>query len=141
MKPRPPLPPGPYLVLGLARSGQAAAALLARQGHEVLAADSAPAERIAGAALPAGVELHTGTDAVHLLERVRAVVKSPGVPSQAPVVARARERGMPVLGELELAWRCLPNEVVAVTGTNGKTTTTELLGHLHREAGVSVEVV
>jgi UDP-N-acetylmuramoylalanine--D-glutamate ligase len=141
MKPRPPLPPGPYLVVGLARSGQAAAALLHARGHEVLAADGAPAERLRTDLLPGGVELHAGTDGVALLERVRAVVKSPGVPQQAPVIAAARERGLPVLGELELAWRCVPNEVVAVTGTNGKTTTTELLGHLHREAGVPVAVV
>ncbi|HWH94933.1 MAG TPA: UDP-N-acetylmuramoyl-L-alanine--D-glutamate ligase [Baekduia sp.] len=137
---RPPLPPGPYLVVGLARSGQAAAALLHARGEEVIAVDGAPAERLR-ADLPAGVELHAGTDGVALLERVRAVVKSPGVPAQAPAVAAARERGVPVLGELELAWRCVPNEVIAVTGTNGKTTTTELLGHLHREAGVPVAVV
>jgi UDP-N-acetylmuramoylalanine--D-glutamate ligase len=136
---RPPLPPGPYLVVGMARSGRAAAALLHARGHEVIATDSAPAG-VPGD-LPPGVELHTATDGVALLERVRAVVKSPGVPSGAPVVAAARARGVPVLGELELAWRCVPNEVIAVTGTNGKTTTVELLGHLHREAGVPVAVV
>lgn len=70
----------------------------------------------------------------------RAVVKSPGVPAQAPVIAAARERGLPVLGELELAWRLLPNGFVAVTGTNGKTTTVELIGHIHREAGLPVAV-
>ena len=142
MSPRPPLPPGPYLVVGLARSGRASAALLHARGEEVLALDSAPRERLKGLdELPAGVEVHAGTDGVALLERVRAVVKSPGVPRTAPVIAAARERGVPVLGELELAWRCVPNEVIAVTGTNGKTTTTELLGHLHRTAGVPVDVV
>jgi UDP-N-acetylmuramoylalanine--D-glutamate ligase len=138
---RPPLPPGPYLVVGLARSGQAAAALLHARGEQVLAVDSAPAERLQNTELPQGVELHTGTDGVALLERVRAIVKSPGVPATASVIAAARERGLPVLGELELAWRCVPNEVIAVTGTNGKTTTVELLGHLHREADIPVEVV
>jgi UDP-N-acetylmuramoylalanine--D-glutamate ligase len=137
---RPDLPPGPYLVVGLARSGRAAAALLHARGVEVLATDRAPAEGLR-ADLPDGVELHAGVDGVALLERVRAVVKSPGVPQSAPVIAAARERGLPVLGELELAWRCVPNAVVAVTGTNGKTTTTELLGHLHREAGAPVAVV
>jgi UDP-N-acetylmuramoylalanine--D-glutamate ligase len=140
MSSRPPLPPGPYLVVGLARSGQAAAALLHARGEQVIAVDSAPAERLR-ADLPEGVELHAGTDGVALLERVRAVVKSPGVPATAPVVAAARERGLPVLGELELAWRCVERDVIAITGTNGKTTTTELLGHLHREAGVPVAVV
>ncbi len=68
------------------------------------------------------------------------VVKSPGVPAQAPVIAQARSRGMRVIGELELAWRLLPNEFIAVTGTNGKTTTVELIGHIHREAGLAVAV-
>ena len=66
------------------------------------------------------------------------MVKSPGVPNDAAVIAAARERGVPVLGELELAWRLLPNRFVAVTGTNGKTTTTELLGAIWREAGLPV---
>jgi UDP-N-acetylmuramoylalanine--D-glutamate ligase len=140
MTPRPELPPGPYLVVGLARSGRAAAALLHARGHEVLATDRAPAEGLR-AELPDGVELHAGVDGLALLERVRAVVKSPGVPQGAPVIAAARARGLPVLGELELAWRCVPNPVIAVTGTNGKTTTTELIGHLHREAGAPVAVV
>jgi UDP-N-acetylmuramoylalanine--D-glutamate ligase len=138
---RPPLPPGPYLVVGLARSGRAAAALLHARGEEVIAVDGAPLERLSTDDLPDGVEVHGATDGVALLERVRAVVKSPGVPAEAPVVAAARERGVPVFGELELAWRCVENEVIAVTGTNGKTTTTELLGHLHRTAGVPVAVV
>jgi UDP-N-acetylmuramoylalanine--D-glutamate ligase len=77
---------------------------------------------------------------VALLERVRALVKSPGVPERAPVVAAARARGVEVLGELELGWRLLANEFVAVTGTNGKTTTVELIGHIHREAGLPVTV-
>jgi UDP-N-acetylmuramoylalanine--D-glutamate ligase len=77
---------------------------------------------------------------VELAGRARTVVKSPGVPGEAPVVAAARERGAEVVGELELAWRLIPNEFVAVTGTNGKTTTTELIGHIHREAGLPVAV-
>jgi UDP-N-acetylmuramoylalanine--D-glutamate ligase len=56
------------------------------------------------------------------------------------VIVAARERGIPVLGEVEFAWRLLPNEFVGVTGTNGKTTTVELLGAIHREAGVAAAV-
>jgi UDP-N-acetylmuramoylalanine--D-glutamate ligase len=71
---------------------------------------------------------------------MRTVVKSPGVPREAPVIAAALERGVDVVGELELAWRAIPNRFVAVTGTNGKTTTVELLGHLYRTAGEPVAV-
>jgi UDP-N-acetylmuramoylalanine--D-glutamate ligase len=90
--------------------------------------------------VPAGLEAHLGTDGLAFLPHARAVVKSPGVPREAPVIAAARARGIPVLGEMELGWRLLGNEFVAVTGTNGKTTTVELLGHIHREAGLAVAV-
>jgi UDP-N-acetylmuramoylalanine--D-glutamate ligase len=128
---RPPLPAGPYLVVGLARSGLAAARTLGELG-DVVATDSGTPE------VPPELDAHLGTDGVDLLDRVASVVKSPGVPNEAPVLMAARERGLPVLGELELAWRLLPNRFVAVTGTNGKTTTTELLGAIWREAGLPV---
>jgi len=136
---RPGVPPGPYLVVGLARSGQAAARLLASRSEQVLGCDSGSPDGVAGLR-DAGVEVHLGTDGIPLLERARCLVKSPGVPGEAPVVRRARERGIPVLGELELAWRLLPNRFVAVTGTNGKTTVTELLGHVWRTAAEPVAV-
>ncbi|HXC23773.1 MAG TPA: UDP-N-acetylmuramoyl-L-alanine--D-glutamate ligase [Solirubrobacteraceae bacterium] len=139
MKPRLDLPPGPYLIVGLARSGVAAALALRARGEEVLGVDiGAPAGLEALSA--AGVELHVREQGVELLERARTVVKSPGVPARSPVIAAARARGICVVGELELAWRLLPNEFIAVTGTNGKTTTVELVGHIHREAGLSVAV-
>jgi len=139
LKPRPPLPPGPFLIVGLARSGVAAALALRARGEEVIGVDSGSPAAL-GALREAGVELRLQTDGLAELERVRTIVKSPGVPAQAPLVAQARAQGMPVLGELELAWRLLPNELIAVTGTNGKTTTTELIGHIHREAGLPVAV-
>jgi UDP-N-acetylmuramoylalanine--D-glutamate ligase len=79
-------------------------------------------------------------DGVALLDGVRTVVKSPGVPREAPVIVAALERGIDVVGELEVAWRAIPNRFVAVTGTNGKTTTVELLGHVYRTAGEPVAV-
>jgi UDP-N-acetylmuramoylalanine--D-glutamate ligase len=130
---RPPLPPGPYLVVGLARSGVAAARMLRDHG-DVLAVDSGRPD------VPADVEATLESDGLDLLERAACVVKSPGVPNEAPVVAAALARGVPVLGELELAWRLLPNRFVAVTGTNGKTTTVELLGAIWRAAGLPVAV-
>ncbi|MCP9491098.1 MAG: UDP-N-acetylmuramoyl-L-alanine--D-glutamate ligase [Solirubrobacteraceae bacterium MAG38_C4-C5] len=133
---RPPLPEGPFLVVGLKRSGLAAARTLAARGEEVIAVDAGLPD-IEGLD---GVEVHTASEGLELLDRAGAVVKSPGVPAQAAVIAAARERGVAVLGELELGWRLLDREFIAVTGTNGKTTTVELLGHLHRRAGVPVAV-
>ena len=130
---RPPLPPGPFLVVGMARSGLAALRALRAHGERATGVDRArPAVE-----LP---DVHLGTDGVELLDGAGTVVKSPGVPQDAPVIAEARRRGTPVIGELELAWLLLPNPFLAVTGTNGKTTTVELLGHRHREAGVPVAV-
>ena len=100
------------LVLGLARSGRAAKAALEANGVEVVGADRT---------------LENDTD-LGLLDEVDVLVKSPGVPGEAPLVVEARERGIPVWSEIELASRFLPNPIVGVTGTNGKTTTTELLG-------------
>jgi UDP-N-acetylmuramoylalanine--D-glutamate ligase len=130
---------GPYLVVGLARSGQAAARLLAARGGDVSAVDSGHPEGAAGLR-EVGVEVVLDADGLALLEGVRTVVKSPGVPREAPVIAAALERGIDVVGELEVAWRAISNRFVAVTGTNGKTTTAELLGHVYRTAGEPVAV-
>ena len=101
-------------MLGLARSGRASTAALERRGLEVVRADR---------------ELGNDSD-LSLLERVGLVVKSPGVPGEAPLVSAARERGIPVWSEIELASRLLPNPILGVTGTNGKTTTAEWLGFI-----------
>jgi UDP-N-acetylmuramoylalanine--D-glutamate ligase len=138
VKPRPPLPGGPYLVVGLARSGVAAALALRARGEEVVGVDSGSPD--VGRLTAAGVEVHLDTPGGGLVDRARTLIKSPGVPAQAPAIVAARERGITVIGELELAWRLIPNTFIAVTGTNGKTTTTELLGHIHREAGLPYAV-
>ena len=108
----PPTQPHRALVLGLARSGRAAKALLEANGVEVIAADR---------------ELGNDTD-LALLDDIDVLVKSPGVPGEAAIVVAARERGIPVWSEIELASRYLQRPIVGITGTNGKTTTTELLG-------------
>jgi UDP-N-acetylmuramoylalanine--D-glutamate ligase len=138
-KPRPPLPEGPFLVVGLARSGCAAARMLARRGETVRGVDAGNPAGAAGLGRE-GVEVVLDADGVAQLDGIRTVVKSPGVPGEAPVIAAARERGIETIGELELAWRAIPNRFLAVTGTNGKTTTVELLGHLYRTAGEPVAV-
>jgi UDP-N-acetylmuramoylalanine--D-glutamate ligase len=129
------------LVVGLARSGLAAAAALAGRSVQVVAADRSAgvdACRLDGL----GVELRLGTEEEALLEGVELVVKSPGVPAESPLVAGARSRGIPVWSEVELGYRLLPTGVrlIGVTGTNGKTTTTELLGAILRAAHRRVEV-
>lgn len=136
---RPQLPPAPYLVVGLARSGVAVAEALASRGAAVIGCDAAES-LAAGRLRDAGVEVHLKTDGSELISRAKTVVKSPGVPHEAAVVQTALAAGMAVVGELEIAWRMLPNEFLAVTGTNGKTTTTELLGHIYRKAGLPVAV-
>jgi UDP-N-acetylmuramoylalanine--D-glutamate ligase len=102
------------LVLGLARSGLAAASALEQRGVEVVRA---------------GRELGNEDD-LSLLDRVGLLVKSPGVPGEAALVAEARQRGVEVWSEVELASRLLPNPILGVTGTNGKTTTSEWLGFI-----------
>jgi UDP-N-acetylmuramoylalanine--D-glutamate ligase len=114
------------LVYGLARSGQAVARRLNEQGDDVVLVDRT-----------LGNELELA-----LLDGVDVLVKSPGVPGERPLVTIARERGIPVQSEVEVAWRLLPEhtKLVGVTGTNGKTTTTELLGAIFRAAGRDVAV-
>jgi UDP-N-acetylmuramoylalanine--D-glutamate ligase len=126
------------LVVGLARSGQAAALALAQRGVRVVAVDR-DADVDAGRLAAAGVEVRLGTD--EGAGDVDVLIKSPGVPAEAPAVIRARGRGVPVWSEVELGYRLLrPRPFVGVTGTKGKTTTTELLGAIFRAAGRDVVV-
>jgi UDP-N-acetylmuramoylalanine--D-glutamate ligase len=134
------------LVLGLARSGRAAALALASRGVEVVAADRSP-DADPGRLAEMAVEVRLGVDVdlvgeESLLQGVELVIKSPGVPGASPLAASARERGLPIWSEVELGYRLLPgkNPLIGVTGTNGKTTTTELLGAIFRAAGRPVEV-
>ena len=132
--------PRRVLVIGLARSGRAAALALARRGVEVVAADRS-ADADPGRLGEAGVEVRTGSEEESLLEGVELVVKSPGVPAESPLAAAARARGVPIWSEVELGYRLLPgNQLIGVTGTNGKTTTTELLAAILRAGGRSAEV-
>jgi UDP-N-acetylmuramoylalanine--D-glutamate ligase len=139
---RPPLPPGPFLVAGLARSGIAAALALRERGHEVLGTDARALPDAERALLAiAGIPVDAPGDGLAALERARTVVKSPGVPQDVALLEAARAAGKVVVGELEIAWRLLIEQpFIAVTGSNGKTTTVELLGAMHRAAGVPVTV-
>jgi UDP-N-acetylmuramoylalanine--D-glutamate ligase len=131
--------PGRALVLGLARSGQAGALALARRGVPTVGVDRA--ENLdTGRLAEAGVEIHLGTEEEGLLDDVELLIKSPGVPGESPLAAAARARGIPIWSEIELGFRLLRNPIVGITGTNGKTTTTELLGAMFRAAGTPVAV-
>ena len=132
---------GRYLVVGLRRSGIAACEAIARvwPDSEILAADSGTDLDVSR--LEAlGVEPRLGGELVPV-EGLTALVKSPGVPGEAGQVAAARAAGVPVWSEVELAARMLPeNPIAGVTGTNGKTTTTHLLGEMLRAGGLDAEV-
>ena len=141
--PRHPLPGSAPLVVGAARSGLAAARLLARHGARVLACDRRPADESgeAPAALAAlGIEAVFGRDDPALLEGRDLVVWSPGIPIAHPIAAAARARGIKVISELELGFLAAEAPLICITGTNGKSTTTDLVGALVRAAGREVAV-
>src|SRR6476661_4595062 len=125
---------GEISVLGLARSGRAAAELLRRAGAHVYASDSgaSDAAQKAGHALTAlGVEVQLGGHDLDRIARSALVVASPGIPPEAPPIAAACEARVPIVGELEVALHFLPHQrYIAITGTNGKTTTTALTHRL-----------
>jgi UDP-N-acetylmuramoylalanine--D-glutamate ligase len=117
-------------VVGLAKSGIAAARLLAAAGASVRGTDAKPVASLGAAVVAlgaAGVRLIDGPAA---FDGADLVVVSPGVPIDGEQLAPARARLIPVIGELELAWRAMEAETIAITGTNGKTTTTALTGAL-----------
>jgi UDP-N-acetylmuramoylalanine--D-glutamate ligase len=127
------------LVVGLARSGKAASEVLSACGAHVVGFDRDESLDV-GRLRELGVEVHLGQEEDMLLEGTNLVVKSPGVPGETALVAGARERTIPVWSEIELGARLLPNPLLGVTGTNGKTTTSELLGAVFRADGRPVEV-
>ena len=129
MSRRPALPPGPYLVAGLRRAGQAAAHALA--GSAPVAGwdrRDVPSTRRAVRDLGAvGVECELGGDGTALLEGARCLVKSPGIPLTVPLLAEAARRGLTIVDELEVGWRLDRRPTVGITGTNGKSTVAELV--------------
>ncbi|MGI9187289.1 MAG: UDP-N-acetylmuramoyl-L-alanine--D-glutamate ligase [Gaiellales bacterium] len=123
------------IVLGAGRSGLAAATALAEAGREVTLVDDDPAG-VSGAPVPV-----IGPEDVDY-EECEAIIRSPGVPNGHPVLQAAHERGIPIWSEVELGYRLLPPgaRVVGITGTNGKTTTTELVGAMLHAAGLPYQV-
>ncbi|MCA1613678.1 MAG: UDP-N-acetylmuramoyl-L-alanine--D-glutamate ligase [Acidobacteria bacterium] len=131
------------LVLGAGRSGVAAARFLAARGAVVALSDRKPLEEWpdeARALKPEGVGLVPGEPPMWLLDQIQLVVLSPGVPTKSIPVRYCERAGAEVVGEVELAARFLRGRLVAITGTNGKTTTTTLVGELLRGAGLAAQV-
>ena len=126
------------LVVGLGKSGLAAALFLRRRGAHVTVSDIRSAEALAKdipALLEEGIMVEAGGHGLLTFRRQDLIVGSPGVPLDTPELAQVKSFGLPVIGELELAARFLKGKTVAITGSNGKTTTTALLGDILQEAG------
>jgi len=126
------------LVVGLGKSGVAAAFFLADRGAKVAVSDAkseAQLEKQIPALLDRGISLETGTHNERTFRDQDLIVVSPGVPSDQPQLQHARALGIPVIGEVELAFRFLQGKVIAITGSNGKTTTTTLAGEILSKSG------
>jgi UDP-N-acetylmuramoylalanine--D-glutamate ligase len=127
------------LVVGLGKSGLSAAMFLRAQGARVTVSDTRSAvalEKEIPALLEAGIMVESGGHGLLTFRRQDLIVVSPGVPMDTPEVKQVVAFGLPVIGELELASRYLQGRVVAITGSNGKTTTTTLVGKIFADAGV-----
>ena len=135
------LPGTRALVVGAARSGVAAARLLRRHGLDVRLCDRSAGDAARRAELAAlGIDVRFGADDPSLLDGRDFVVWSPGIPVNHPIAAAARAASKPVLSELEIGYRFARAPLLCVTGTNGKSTTTDLAGALLRGAGREAEV-
>jgi UDP-N-acetylmuramoylalanine--D-glutamate ligase len=131
------------LVVGLARTGIATALFCAARGARVTATEERPESQIAETSAKlraAGVTLELGGHKAQTFIEQDLIVPSPGVPPTMAALAAARVIGIPVWSELELAWRFLRGRLVCITGSNGKTTTTSLIGHILETAGLPVQV-
>lgn len=131
------------LVVGLGKSGLAAALFLRHKGAQVTVSDIRPADSLAKeipALLDEGINVEAGGHGLLTFRRQDLIVVSPGVPLSTPELVQAKSFGRPVIGELELAARFLKGKILAITGSNGKTTTTALAGEILKEAGYSTLV-
>ncbi len=128
------------VVVGAARSGVAAAELLVSRGARVTLTDARHSFDEADRLRRAGVSLDLGGHSAEVFASADLIVLSPGVAADMPLVEAARMRGVPVIGELELAWRWLKGRVIAITGTKGKSTTTTLTGRMLQAAGLPAVV-
>lgn len=130
------------LIIGLARSGIAAAIELVKMGAKVIGSDQKPREQLKDVSSldSYGVTLVCGGHPLNLLDGCDLIVVSPGVPSELNILEEARKRDIPVISELELGYWFAKAPIIAVTGTNGKTTTTTLIGEILKNDGKNISV-
>ena len=127
------------VILGAAESGVGAAALAKVKGYDVFVSDMGKIkENYKEVLREYGVQWEEGKHTEELILNAREVIKSPGIPENAPVVCKAREAGIPVISEIEFAGRYTDAKMICVTGSNGKTTTTSLIYHIFQKAGKNV---
>lgn len=127
------------VVVGMARSGVAAARFLKSRGRDVFVTDSGRPEG-ANELRAAGIGVETGGHTTDLFLTAEEIVLSPGVPPDIPPIQAARLKGVPIVSELEVASRYLRGSIIAITGSNGKTTTTSLVGEILKAAGQTIQV-
>src|SRR5689334_554728 len=131
------------LVVGLGRSGVASAFFLQEHGAKVIVSDSkseAQLQKEVPTLLDRGISIEAGRHGERTFRDQDLIVVSPGVPSDQPQLHHARTLGIPVIGEVELAFRFLQGKVLAITGSNGKTTTTTLIGEILAKSGLKTLV-
>jgi len=129
------------LVVGMKKSGMATVELLVREGATVRATDLKPLDELPEARdLLARLNVPFAQQTPEVFEGCGTIVLSPDVPADLPPLEEARRRGVLVIGEVELAAPFLEGRTIGITGSNGKTTTTSLIGHIMREAGLPVQV-
>ena len=131
------------LVVGLGKSGLAAALFLRRRGAQVTVSDLRSAQALSKeipSLMEAGIAVEAGGHGLLTFRRQDLIVVSPGVPLSTPELVQVRTLGLPIIGELELAARFLQGNVLAITGSNGKTTTTTLCGEIFSAAGLKTRV-
>src|ERR1700759_3259751 len=131
------------LVVGLGKSGLAAALFLRHRGAQVTVSDIRSSETL-GKEIPAlleeGIAVEAGGHGLLTFRRQDIIVVSPGVPLNTPELVQVQAFGLPIIGEVELAARYLKGKALAITGSNGKTTTTALCGEILKAGGLPVEV-
>jgi UDP-N-acetylmuramoylalanine--D-glutamate ligase len=126
------------LIIGASRSGKAVSMLAKRLGHQVFVSEIANESKFTETIAffeKNGIDFEFGKNSIQLLEKTDIIITSPGVPREAEIICEAEKRNIPVISEIEFAYQNCKNPIIAITGTNGKTTTTALISHILNNSG------